>query len=149
MSRSCFWDCYGERVRQLLAKFFLFFFFSFLFFSFFFKSKLTVPEVNSTQFPVANCLLSSAKETSKFTQQEGTKKRTAKRLCMTNVTGLLLASFVVIFTYHSYVLVFYKKVCLKKDEVWRKVISNKIIVTLVTQGLPSSFLSSPVAQVHY
>ena len=78
-----------------------FFFFFFLFFSFlFFKSKLTVPEVNSTQFPVANCLLSSAKETSKFTQQEGTKKRTAKRLCMTNVTGLLLASFVVIFTYH-------------------------------------------------
>ena len=77
-----------------------FFFFSLLLFSFFFKSKLTVPEVNSTQFPVANCLLSSAKETSKFTQQEGTKKRTAKRLCMTNVTGLLLASFVVIFTYH-------------------------------------------------
>ena len=74
------------------------FFFSFLFF--FFKSKLTVPEVNWTQFPVANCLLSSAKETSKFTQQEGKKKRTAKRLCMTNVTGLLLASFVVIFTYH-------------------------------------------------
>ena len=32
MSRSCFWDCYGERVRQLLAKFFLF---SFLFVSFF------------------------------------------------------------------------------------------------------------------
>ena len=31
----------------------------------------------------------------------------------------------------------YKKICLKESEVWRKVISNKIIVTLVTQGLPS------------
>ena len=39
----------------------------------------------------------------------------------------------------------YKKICLKESEVWRKVISNKIIVTLVTQGLPSSFLSRPVA----
>ena len=35
---------------------------------------------------------------SEFTQQDGTKKRTAKRLCVTNVTLLLLASFVVIFT---------------------------------------------------
>ena len=38
----------------------------------------------------------------------------------------------------------YKKLYLKESEVWRKVISNKIIVTLVTQGLPSSFLSRPV-----
>ena len=37
-----------------------------------------------------------------------------------------------------------KKICLKENEVWRKVISNKIIVTLVTQSLPSSFLSRPV-----
>ena len=37
-------------------------------------------------------------------------------------------------------LVFYKKIYLKDSEVWRKVVSNKIIVTLVTQGLPSSFL---------
>ena len=42
-------------------------------------------------------------------------------------------------------LVFYKKTCLKEGEVWRKSLSNKIIVTLVTQGLPSSFLSHPVA----
>ena len=35
---------------------------------------------------------------SEFTQQDGRKKRTAKRLCVTNVTGLLLACFVVIFT---------------------------------------------------
>ena len=39
----------------------------------------------------------------------------------------------------------YKKICLKESEVWRKVISNKIIVTLVTQDLPSSFLFRPVA----
>ena len=39
---------------------------------------------------------------------------------------------------------FYKKTCLKESDVWRKVISNKIVVTVVTQGLPSSFLSRPV-----
>ena len=31
---------------------------------------------------------------SEFTQQDGRKKRTAKRLCVTNVAGLLLACFV-------------------------------------------------------
>ena len=41
-------------------------------------------------------------------------------------------------------LVFYKKTCLKEGEVRRKSFSNKIIVTLVTQGLLSSFLSHPV-----
>jgi len=35
-------------------------------------------------------------------------------------------------------------ICLKESEVWQRVISNKIIVMLVTQGLPSSFLSRPV-----
>ena len=35
---------------------------------------------------------------SEFTQQDGRKKRTARRLCVTNVTGLLLMCFVVIFT---------------------------------------------------
>ena len=40
---------------------------------------------------------------------------------------------------------FYKKVCLKESDVWQKVISSKIIVTVVTQGLTSSFLSRPVA----
>ena len=46
-------------------------------------------------------------------------------------------------------LVFYKYTCLKEGEVWRKVYSNKTIVTLVREGLPSSFLSRPVAYVHY
>ena len=36
-----------------------------------------------------------------------------------------------------------QKNCLKKDEVCRKGISSKIIVMLVKQGLPSSFLSRP------
>ena len=35
---------------------------------------------------------------SEFTQQDSRKKRTAKRLCVTHVTGLLLACFVFIFT---------------------------------------------------
>ena len=39
-------------------------------------------------------------------------------------------------------LVFYKKTCLKEGEVPQKSFSH---VTLVTQGLPSSFLSRPVA----
>ena len=34
----------------------------------------------------------------------------------------------------------YKKICLKESEVCRKVILNKIIVLLVTQGLLSVFL---------
>ena len=38
-----------------------------------------------------------------------------------------------------------KNICLKESEDWRKAISNKIIVTLVTQGLPSSFPARPVA----
>ena len=42
-------------------------------------------------------------------------------------------------------LVFAKR---KESEVWRKVISSKIIVTVVTQGLSSSFLSRPVAYFH-
>ena len=46
-------------------------------------------------------------------------------------------------------MVLYQKICLQESEVWRKVVSNKIIVTLVTQGLLSSFLSRPLAQADY
>ena len=35
---------------------------------------------------------------SEFTQQDGRKKRTAERSCVTNVTRLFLTCFVVIFT---------------------------------------------------
>ena len=45
----------------------------------------------------------------------------ALHLCVTNVTGLLL-----------------------EGEIWRNTFSNKIMVTLVTQGLPSSLLARPV-----
>ena len=84
------------------------------------------------------CLLSSSSlritpplppqqgDSSECMQQDGRKK--AKRLCVTNVRGLLLACFVMIFNLHLCFLVFYKKICLKESEVWQKVISNKIIV---------------------
>ena len=61
---------------------------------------------------------------------------------VTDVTGLLRAWFVVIFTNINVLWSFTKKICLKEIEVWRKIISNKIIVTLVTQGC--RLLSSPV-----
>ena len=35
-------------------------------------------------------------------------------------------------------MVFYKKMCLKEGQVWRITFSNIIVVTIVTQGLPSS-----------
>ena len=44
---------------------------------------------------------------------DGRKKRTAKQLCVTNVTRLLLACFVAIFTKHQCLLVLYIKNCLK------------------------------------
>ena len=96
-------------------------------------------------------------DASDFTQEDGRKKSKTrvKRSCVTNVTRLLLACFVVIFTSLFFVfdflfffLFFNKKICLKDGEAWWKGFSNRIIVTLVTQGLPSSFLSRAVAFVH-
>ena len=46
----------------------------------------------STQFP-GSLLFPFVLHTSELTQQNGGKKRTEKRLCVTNVTGLLLACF--------------------------------------------------------
>ena len=43
------------------------------------------------------CRASVSNRVNEFTQQNGGKKRTAKRLCVTKVTGLLLGSFVVVF----------------------------------------------------
>ena len=82
---------------------------------------------------------------SEFTQQDGRKKRTAKRFFVTNVTRLSLACFRCDLHLSLIFLVFYKKICLKEGEDRWKVFSNKIIATLVTLGLPSSFRSSPVA----
>ena len=73
---------------------------------------------------------------SEFTQQDGRKKRTGNCMHVTNKTRLLRACFVAIFTNIK---------CFLVSKLWRKLISNKLIVTLVTQGLPSSFLSCPVA----
>ena len=40
----------------------------------------------------------------------------------------------------------YKNICLMESEVWRKVIQQKILLTMLsTQGLLSLFLSCPVA----
>ena len=78
------------------------------------------------------------------------RHRTAeRRLSVTNVTGLLLTCFVEN-SLNVDVFCSSKKTSeyLKECEVWRKVSSNKIIVTLVTKGLPSSFLTRRVAQVH-
>ena len=50
---------------------------------------------------------------------------------MTNVTGLVLVCFVMIdlhLTFKSSGL--YENICFKESEVWQKVISNKIIVSL-------------------
>ena len=53
---------------------------------------------------------------------------------MTNVTVLLLASFVMIFTHHLYFLVFYKKDLFKeRRSLAEESYFNKIIVTLVTK----------------
>ena len=68
---------------------------------------------------------------------------------MTIVTGLLLACFVVIFTYHSCFLVFNKK----NSKVWRKFISNRIIVKFchtrfaIFFPLPSCLVSSLISWV--
>ena len=81
---------------------------------------------------------------SEFTQQDGRKKRTAKCLCDKldrAITCMLCRDLHLALMFSC----FYKKICLKESDVWRKVISNKIVVTVVTQGLPSSFLSRPVA----
>ena len=77
-----------------------------------------------------------------FTQTDGRKKRTSKRSCVTNVTALLLSDYLRGFSWSS--LNIFLKICLIESEVWQRVISNKVIVTLFTQGLPSSFLSRPI-----
>lgn len=44
----------------------------------------------------------------------------------------------------SVFLLFYNKIYLKECDVWWELVSDEIIVMLVTPGLPSSFLSLPV-----
>ena len=61
------------------------------------------------------------------------------------MTGLLLSVLSGIDLASFFILLFYKKICLKEFEVWQKVFGNKIVFMLVIQGLPSSFFSHPVA----
>ena len=86
----------------------------------------------------ANCVCGQG-VISEFTQQDGKTLECDKRdgaiTCMLSRNSLNMDVF----------LFLYKKISLKECDVWRKVFPNKIIVTLVTQGLPSSFLSRPVA----
>ena len=46
-------------------------------------------------------VLTSNGELSELTQQDSCRKMTARRLCVTNVTELLLASFVVFWTFKN------------------------------------------------
>ena len=61
-------------------------------------------------------------------QHDSGKKRTVKRLCVTNVTGL------------------HKKVCLKESEFWRKVVSN--IMLLHEKFLQFDWLRAVVFQLN-
>ena len=54
-------------------------------------------------------------DNSEFTQHDGRKRRTAKCVCVTNVTGLLLVCVVVIFTKFQCFGVFFNKICVKED----------------------------------
>ena len=101
--------------------------------------------ISSALHSTNHVTLSPDCDNSEFTQQDGRKRRTAKRVCVTNVTGLCV---VVIFTKYQCFSAFYNRICLKEDEVWGNFFSNKIIVTLVRQGLPSSLLARPVAYSH-
>ena len=79
------------------------------------------------------------------------EKGTGAEMCPTIVSGIVSGDAPV--NYWPFVrqsdiattCEFCRDVILKESEVCRKVISFKIIVTLDTQGLQSSFLSCPVA----
>ena len=75
--------------------------------------------------------------THEFTQHDGRKKRTAKRLCVKNVAGLLPEClsplqrplYIVLCRDPRLKLMFSglcKNICLKESEVWREVIANKV-----------------------
>ena len=67
----------------------------------------------------------------------GENSKWAQSSCIVYIMGKKMALSVIS------ALVFYKKISLKEGEVWRKLFLNKIIATLVTQGLPSSLLCRP------
>ena len=83
--------------------------------------------ISSALHSTNHVTLSPDCDNSEFTQQDGRKWRTAKRVCLTNVTGLCV---VVIFTKYQCFSVFYKKICLKEDEVWGNFFQTKLLSRL-------------------
>ena len=65
----------------------------------------------------------------------------AKRLRVTNVTGLLLASFFLDLRLTKLFLVISKKICLKEGEVWRNYYVNKVVCLLFSAVLLRKFNS--------
>ena len=81
-------------------------------------------------------------QSSEFTQQDGKTLECDKR---DGPIASFVGNSLFQFNSHCCLKLFYKKICLKECEVWRKDFSSKIIFTLVTQDLPSSFVTRPVA----
>ena len=92
-----------------------------------------------------------------------TAPRNGRQRNVSNMSRLSLANYVAIFTWHYCVLVFNKKICLKEDEIWWKIISKKILSHLshkVCHLLSSAFrmhkikltnvtVTLPQLQVHW
>ena len=110
-----------------------------------------VPGPNRSYQSSSSFSSSLLKVASEFTEQNDREVGKAKRLWVTNETWLLLACFVVSVLHLTLIFsVFFflqNNICLKKVNFGGIFFSNKIIVTLVTQGLQSSFLSRLVGQV--
>ena len=78
---------------------------------------------------------------------EGTE-RTAKRLRVTNMTGLLLASFFLDIQLTILVLVISKKICLKEGEIWRNYHVYETYCLLCSDVLLRKFNSIEGGQVY-
>ena len=78
---------------------------------------------------------------------EGTE-RTAKRLRVTNMTGLLLASFFLDIQLTILVLVISREICLKEGEIWRNYHVYEAYCLLCSGVLLRKFNSIESGQVH-
>ena len=87
-------------------------------------------------------------DTSDFTQRMAERReRRGEKACVWHVLSCYLLN-INLFCCCLFFFLQKKKICVKDVDVWWKVFSNKIIVTLSKQSLRSSFLSRPVAFVH-
>ena len=73
---------------------------------------------------------------------------TAKRLRVTNMTGLLLASFFLDIQFTILVLVISKKICLKEGEIWRNYHVNEAYCLVCSGVLLRKFNSIEGGQVY-